>query len=141
MTIEQNPDKTTLFTVDYDLEPENNPISEDYFEKSVATLAKFILKDARFAKLPRDRRNDLQKLAAACNTLAAVLKTNLTMYGTKDAVTFVLYHRLLDIEEGQLFFLQKIAEKSSSVDIGCSRVYIQNVFLAATFLLDERSFF
>jgi|GEM_PF-1599888 len=136
MNIEQLQDKTVLFSVDYDLEPKNNPPSEEYFFKSVSILHTMIDGAPIFASLDAAKRDQLSNLAFACNTLASIIKSSLTFYAVgKDSVVFVLYQHMLDLREPELFYFQQIASESTTLDLFVSTQFAQTVCLAATLSL------
>ena len=135
MDIEQIHDKTPLFSVDYSLEPKDNPPDEDYYAKSVSILHDMLRTDLRFA-MTESRREQLCKLASACNTLAMLCKTELTLYAVDGAVAFVLYHRSFALLESDLLFLAQIANNCTSLSISVSTQLAQNACLTAAFSLN-----
>ena len=116
MTIEQISDKTILFGVDYRLEP----TAGTYYGESISVLSRLCKDDER-----------MQRLADACNTLAAVMHADLTLYQTDTAYAFVLYRHLFDVEMGQLHFLEQIAKNCDALDMAVSTVYAQTVCVTA----------
>ncbi len=139
MNVEQIQNKTELFSVDYDLEPKDNPPSEDYFVKSTSMLHAMVYGDPMFAPLNDKKRDQLDKLATACNTLASIIKSSLTLYAVgKDTVVFVLYQHMLDLREAELFYFKQIASESTAVflkPIGLHNPLRKRQFSAIDFLL------
>ena len=118
MTIEKVSDKTMLFDVDYGLEP----TAGEYYGKSISMLKQLCGENER-----------MHRLAAACNTLAAVMRSDLTVYQTKDAHAFVMYRHTFDLQEEELHFWEQIAKSCNELDLSVSTVFAQTLCMTAWF--------
>lgn len=135
MNVEQIQNKTELFSVDYSLEPKGAPQGGGYYAQSLSLLNRLFHEDPQFALLKNSKRELLGKLASACNSLAMVLKSELTLYKIDKNLAFVLYRHSFDLSESDLSFMRQIADTCTSLSFSVSTQLAQTVCLTAMFSL------